>query len=450
MLLNAKASRARVLVALPPKTFFGGNDRHNAEELLRSLRQIFPNVFVFDIGTYVGPDHDAIDSLIAEARAFKADVAISLPNGGYAMMLDEKLRRWRYRPEPTRFQEALRRLRGTTPANVLADVLRLPTVLLWDHIITQPSYLVLGDLPRSSADGAPGALRRLRRALSNPRFHHVVPDSGHIKVLEELGILPRHVRRYVVPAHAEFLSSGPVPDGHRTDALLFAGNLNPDGRGRFEGFDRAMVDEMNDEMVAAKRANWGASSWQLLRDAAAARIGRLPAASPDNTFFWSLANVLLGNLTTAHRREVLSQAPLPVDYHGGFADPEHARSYASSGRIVHRGSVPFDDLPKLYSSYRLSVDVTNCPFINGSNAKVLDCFAAGGFMLVDWRQDLAQELGDVARTFMYRDRGELMALGERILGDTKLRAEVIATMREKIGRSLTFSHLLRDSIEQVL
>ncbi len=443
-------STARVVVAIPPSWFFGGNDRHNAEELLKSIRAIYANVFVFDVGIYYSGDNDAIDAHIAEAKAFKPDVAIGLPNATYVMMLDEEPRRRKRNPEPKRLERMRRYLRGATPDNVLADVLKVPTVLMWDHIITQPAHLVFGDLPLTGATGAPDAIRRLTRALADRRFRHFVPDSGHIRALEELGTLPKGVRRYVCPAHSSFVGDGPVGPGRVGDAILFAGNLNAENLDRFTGAERALAGEINDEMVAAKKASWTASSWQAFRAAATAREARFSQAAPDNTFFWSLANALLDNLTASFRHEVLRQTPLPIDYHGGFANPEYAKTYDSSGHIRHRGSVPFDDLPALYSSYRLSVDVTNCPFINGSNAKVLDCFASGGFMLVDWRQDLAQELGDIANSFMYRSREELASLCDQAMSNPKRRAEVIGDMRARIGRSMTFGHLMRNAIEDAL
>ena len=447
---DIRTRSARIVVALPPKSFFGGNDRHNAEEMLKSLRALFPNIFIFDVGIYIGDNAAEADALIADVRAFKPDVAIGLPNASYVLMLDEKRRRQKYEGAPSTLDMVLRWFQDTTPENVFADVLGVPTILLWDHIITQPGYLVFGWLPYSFSAGKFGALRRLRRGLGNPHFRHFIPDSGHITALDDLNILPRYIRRYLVPAHTAFVSDGPIEDARNGNALMFAGNLHADARDQFEPAERPLVGELNKEMIAAKKANWSESSWKLLRAATAAREKRFPSVSPDNTFFWSLANTLLGNLTTAHRKEVLSRTPIPVAYYGGFADPDHARTYDGSGHIVHHGSVPFDDLPQLYRSYRLSIDVTNCPFINGSNAKVLDCFASGGFMLVDWRKDLAEELGDVANMFMYRDREELGKLCDKLMGNSKLRNEVIGTIRARIARSLTFNHLLQDTVEQTL
>ncbi|HYC64216.1 MAG TPA: hypothetical protein VEC14_05745, partial [Reyranellaceae bacterium] len=240
-------SKARIIVSLPPRSFFAGNDRQNAEDLIRSLRELYPNVFVFDVGIYLGDSRTEAETLIDDAKAFNADLAIGFPNASYVLMLDEKRRRLKYEPPST--LSALRRwLGGTTPENVFADVLNVPTILLWDHILTQPSYPIFGWLPFSLSAAKYGALARLRRGLANPRFRHFIPDSGHIAALEELGILPRHIHRYVVPAHTAFLVEEPASDGRNTNSILFAGNLNADSRDQFELAERALIGELKYEM----------------------------------------------------------------------------------------------------------------------------------------------------------------------------------------------------------
>jgi hypothetical protein len=258
------------------------------------------------------------------------------------------------------------------------------------------------------------------------------------------------VEKYVVPAHAGFLrvvASTPS----NSASILLSGNHYGDKRRDFDVADQELLTGLNDEIWAGKRNHWSASSWRLLRDATSAQESTYPESSPDNTFFWTLANKLLGgNLTTSFRKEVLSATPLPVDYFGGFADPEHARTYDRSGHIRHCGSVPFAELPDLYRSYRVSVDVTNCPFIHGSNAKILDCFAAGGFMLVDWRQDLFLELGNITNRFMYRSREHLASLCDDVMRDDRLRKEVISEMKTNIATKLNFARLFRDMIDKTL
>jgi hypothetical protein len=441
----------RLIVAVPPEWFFGGNDRHNANELLETLRSIYANVFVFDVGIYIGEDPGRSDALVAAAKAFRANVAIALPNASYALIPNPRLRQQKLQERRAPVQRMWHWLQHH-PDNVFTDILKVPTILLWDHIITQAAHHVFGTLPTVRRDGQFGALKQLRMALANPRYLHVVPDSGHIDALLELDLLgSTRVEKYVVPAHAGFLRTDDASSPPNTTSLLFAGNLYGDTRRAFDPADQPLLAELEDEIWEGKRDQWSASSWRLLRDATTAREHEYPEISPDNTFFWTLANKLVsGNLTTNFRQQVLGGTPLPVDYFGGFADPDHAQTYGGEGHIRHRGSVPFSELPDLYRSYRVSVDVTNCPFIHGSNAKVLDCFAAGGFMLVDWRQDLFLELGDITSCFMYRKHEDLAALCDKVMTDDRFRREVISEMKATIAAKLNFGRLFKDTIERAL
>jgi hypothetical protein len=442
----------RLMVGVPPKTFFGGNDRLNADVLIDSLRELYPNLFIFDIGVLFSNNRDRIETLIEAAKDFRPDLCIALPNAGYALMLKPPTNAPDGALKQTLWEKAQIWLDGHPPENIFTDILRVPTILLWDHIITQPAYLVLGSLPTSRSSGEFGAVKRLQHALSNPRFRHFVPDTGHIRVMSDLGIISgQRLLPHVVPAHTAFLAQGPIPTPTMKEAILFAGNLYASSRADFDPVDQSLVDTIADEIGVEKKKNWSAPGWDLLAAACAARVESFPELSPDNSFFWALANKLIaGHLSTDFRHEVLNASRLPIDYYGGFADREHAKSYRSGGQIVHRGSVPLSDLPQLYRSYQLSLDVTHCPFINGSNAKALDCFAAGGFMLVDRREDLAHEVGSVADAFMYRNKDEMLQRCDDVLTNDKFRREVIAEMRSIISERLTFNHLFQDLVEGTL
>jgi hypothetical protein len=439
-----------LVVAAPPDWFFGGNDRHNANELIRTLQSIYTNVFVFDVGVYIGDDSGRAQALVSAAKDFRPNVAIALPNASYALIPNPRLREQKLQANRGPMRRAWHWVQHY-PENVFTDILKVPTILLWDHIITQAAHHVFGTLPTVRREGQFGALKQLKKALANPRYLHFVPDSGHIDALMELGLLRSRVEKYVVPAHADFLRLEDPPRQSNQASLLFAGNLYADTRASFDPADQPLLAELDGEIWHGKRDDWSASSWRLLRDATTAREQQYPEINPDNTFFWTLANKLIsGNLTTNFRKQVLGATPLPVDYFGGFADPEHAQTYDGEGHIRHRGSVPFSELPDLYRSYCVSVDVTNCPFIHGSNAKVLDCFAAGGFMLVDWRQDLFLELGDITNCFMYRTRDDLGALCDKVMSDDAFRRAVIAEMKANIAGKLNFAHLFRDMIDRTL
>lgn len=442
----------RIIVAVPPKAFFGGNDRLNADVLVDSLREVYPNLFIFDVGVLHSNNLDRIDALIEAAKDFRANVCIALPNASYALMLKPPIRNPDSPAPPTLRDKFQIWLDGHPPENIFADILRVPTILLWDHIISQPAYLVLGTLPASRAEGTTGAIQQLNHALSNRRFQHFVPDTGHIEAVSSLGIVSgSRLRSYVVPAHAAFLSQGALPKPTRKDAILFAGNLYASALSGFAPEDQALVDSIANEISTEKKKDWSATGWDLLRAACLSRQVLAPELAPDNSFFWTLANKLIaGHLTTEFRHDVLGTTRQPIDYFGGFADPEHAKSYAGQSHIMHRGSVPLSKLPEQYAAYQLSLDVTHCPFIRGSNAKTLDCFAAGGFMLVDRREDLAREVGSIADTFMYRNKDELLERCDSILSNDKLRAEIINEMRAIVAERLTFNHLLHELVESTL
>jgi spore maturation protein CgeB len=124
-----------------------------------------------------------------------------------------------------------------------------------------------------------------------------------------------------------------------------------------------------------------------------------------------------------------------------------------SGLFRPMGSVPFESLGSIYQRYQFSIDITHTPFIHGSNAKVLNCFAAGGFMFVDWKDDLRGALGELSEEFMYRNAEDLNSKMDRLRGNSKRRLEIIREVREAVSRELNFLALQTDVIcrvEQVL
>ena len=112
------------------------------------------------------------------------------------------------------------------------------------------------------------------------------------------------------------------------------------------------------------------------------------------------------------------------------------------------GSVPFESLGGIYSRYELSIDITHRPFIHSSNAKVLNCFAAGGFMFVDWKDDLRQALGDLAEEFMYRNADDLNSKMDRLKGNPEKQLEIIQAVREAVSKDLNFLALQTDVIRK--
>ena len=443
--LHATDDSIRLIIAIPPRQNYGGNDRPNALSVVDSLRPVFPHIFLFDCDTYLDGSEADFGALMSAARKFRPNVGLALPNAWYGMLLDKR---------PSYHKKTLRNLltRRTVPppGNIFADELGVPLIMLWDHLITQAQFLTKYELvPRIMS--RPGCLEKLRNGFSCEQFLHYVPDSGHIEIFERLGICkPGLLNRYVVPSQNVFLT-GPSrpPDPLVKDRILFAGNLSSDRvLSAFPNDD--VVKEIRDFVIDVKCKEWGTAAWRAFEDIASQKVAAgVAELHPDHSFFWSLGRELITfDVLTAFRTTVFKALAAPVDFYGGFIDPEYVASLSRSGLFNAMGSVPFAELGDVYSRYQFSIDITHTPFIHGSNAKVLNCFGAGGFMFVDRKEDLRQALGEIADEFMYSNAEELTLKMEGLRRNPTRRLEIIQTVRERLFRDLNFVTLLSNTIHE--
>jgi len=446
----------RLIVAIPPRSYFGGNDRENALTVVESLKPIFPHLFLFDCEIYLfGAERD-FAAHMAAARKFRPTVGLASPNACYGMLLNKRDSYCYYKNDPSFKKNTLRKLLtfgrpAALRGNIFTDELGVPLIMLWDHLVTHAAQFLIGWEPLPRVLSRPGCLDKLRQGLNGERFVHYVPDSGHIAVFERLGISrPGLLGRYVVPAHDFFLRATVEPlETLITDRVLFAGNLNSSGVMSAFGTD-PVVAEVMDYVVNVKCREWATPAWHAYEKIAAQKVTEGVAEfDPDHSFFWSLGRELITNVvTTAFRTTVFKSIRSPIDFYGGFTDPDFMANLSGSGLFRMMGSVPLENLGGIYAQYQFSIDVTHTPFIKGSNAKVLDCFAAGGFMFVDWKDDLRRELGEVAEEFMYRDAEELNSKIEALKAQPGRRLEIIRAIRERISRDLNFITLLSGVIRR--
>jgi Glycosyl transferases group 1 len=444
----------RLIISLPPRQWFGGNDRQNAFNVVESLKPRFPHIFLFDCDIYLYRAEVEFTAQMAAARKFRPNVGLALPNACYGMLLDKRDSYHWYPKEEETLWGWLTSTRSPAPqGNIFADEFGVPLIMLWDHLIMHAPKFLIGSDPVPRTMSRPGCLEKLRKGLNAGRFVHYVPDSGHIEVFERLGICKRDfLQQYVVPGHDLFLKeSAPPRDELITDRVLFAGNLNSSqAMSAFD--DDPMVAEVTDYVTSVKCKEWKTPAWQAYQDIASQKVAAgVAELHPDHSFFWSLGRELITNVvTTVFRTTVFKSVGSPIDFYGGFTDPDYVAELGRSGLFHSKGSVPLERLGAIYSRYEFSIDVTHTPFIRGSNAKVLDCFAAGGFMFVDRKEDLRQELGDIAEEFMYRNVEELNSKIERLRKNSKKRLEIIQAVRERISRDLNFNALLLATIRDAV
>jgi hypothetical protein len=447
MVLHEANDSIRLIISIPPRRYFGGNDRQNALAIVESLKPLFPHIFLFDCDIYLSGAEADFAAHMAAVRKFRPNVGLASPNACYGMLLDKRASYYK-----RTIRERLTHPRpAAPPGNIFATELGVPLIMMWDHLVTHAAQFLIDYDPVPRAMSRPGCLERLSKGLNCARFLHYVPDSGHIEVFERLGICQRgFFGRYVVPAHNLFLREPTEPPATLiTDRVLFVGNLNSSQAMLAFGTDPVVADVV-DCVTDVKCKHWATPAWHAYEKIASQKIAEgVAELHPDHSFFWSLGRELITNVvTTAFRKAVFKSIGPPIDFYGGFTDPDLVADLSRLGLFQAVGNVPFKALGDVYARYQFSIDITHTPFIKGSNAKVLNCFAAGGFMFVDRKEDLRQALGDIAEEFMYRNAEELTLKMDGLRRSPARRLEIIQIVRERISRDLNFVTLLSGTIHE--
>jgi spore maturation protein CgeB len=83
----------------------------------------------------------------------------------------------------------------------------------------------------------------------------------------------------------------------------------------------------------------------------------------------------------------------------------------------------------------------NAPFINGFSPKLLECYAAGGFLLTTRKRDIATAFGGLADAIGYSSADELTAKIDYYLTHDSERRSVTRDMQEIIRHNYTASAL---------
>lgn len=367
-----------------------------------------------------------------KVKQFAPDLVLSLPNAGYALQFTDSAEE--------------------KANNLFTDILSIPLVLPWDHVLTQaPVYFIRDCL--SSGPMRRDALDAISAKLNKRLHHHFFFDSGHVRAFEDLGLLPRgRWKTSLEPAHEHFIEQGKRRSAVEVkNRVGFSGNVYS----RKTGSEPAsFVTHLKSRVIEAKCRRWTASGWALF----CSELEQLShderetlGLTPDHAFFWRIAYELLSSeLLTEYRLSVLKSIKRPVDYFGNFVDPDASALFAGSDGIRFCGSVDYTmELPETYSRYAVWVDATNTPYIDSCGSKALNCFAAGSFMLIEYNADYHEALGDLAERFMYRDSDELNAKIEHYLTCPEERAETVAAMQAFIEGGPRISRLLERACSEV-
>jgi hypothetical protein len=321
--------------------------------------------------------------------------------------------------------------------------------MLWDHGLLQFPKLVLDPLPHDPQEGIRGCVERLRRVLNHPLYFHYSPDRGHIEQMGRLGLIdPSRVRLFLQPAYPNFIRYGYTRDrgAAYSSRVAFAGNvyLQQSKDVPFRR-DRTLAD-IESRALEAKKSRLNECLWDLLM-AEIERIGTSAAEglklTPDSTFFWSFMYdeiEYVGN--TEVRLAILKGLKQECEFFGNFVEPDSVGTLRDQHRMRYRKCLEyFTELPLLFKNSDVIVDVINLGYNSGVSPKVMGCFACGGLVLFDYKDDFAQAMGEFGTDVMYRSIDHLSALIDRYLTNPRRRLDTIRYLQHRICTEFTFGAL---------
>jgi Glycosyl transferases group 1 len=414
----------RVVVTRPPDDWFYGLAHQYAALYAQCFDDLGAEVLAVPVAPFVTQDREAIRELVGQIRRFRPDLAIGLHDAGYALYC-----RAPRRPE-------------LTPTNIFVDWLELPTILLWDHAMLQFAPVLLGGLPDHPDDSVAGCLEFFRAELSHPLFVHVARDSGHREVAHELGVVPRE-RVLLEPSSAHpHLSNGHGPPSTRRADVAFFGHLRPLALESRPARHHAALVELREAALAGKVDRLDTP---VLEDVVAA-VDELPAPlrasmrlHPDESFYWS---VLCGEMAVAQtslRRALLEGLSREIVFYGDYG------AHDAGGRVrLNSARFPFGaELGRAFAATGVTVDFVNPGFLHGFGTKVMNCFAAGGFMLLDRKRDFVELFGELGEAVSFSSLDELRAKLDYYLAEEKARLAISEALGARIREHHSLPGLLR-------
>ena len=425
---NGPLAGLRLVTTLPPHPWFGGIDYNFAVEMSEELRALGASVFDLHVGSCIAQNDVYIRDTIQALKSFQPHAAISLPNALYVLQCN-------------------------TPKhqNIFTDILEIPTLMLWDHGLLQLPQQILGPLPATPAESSGGSLRRLKKALNHPLFLHYSPDRGHIAVLDKLGVMDRRkVRFFLQPAYPNYVRYGyrtPSPGAFRT-RVAFAGNVYVKGAQSLPFRDEPELSAIQSRVLAAKKSRFTECLWDLL----SAEIGALDPAvrkrlrlDPNHSFFWQFMHEEIETVgNTDVRLGVLTGLKRDFDFYGNFVEPDSQATLRDQYHMRFRKCLDyFTELPLLFMNSDVIVDIVNLGYNTGISPKIMGCFACGGLVLFDYKDDFHQSMGDIGDQVMYRSIDHLNSLLEEYLAHPRRRRDVSRYLQQRVASEFTFAALAK-------
>ena len=161
----------------------------------------------------------------------------------------------------------------------------------------------------------------------------------------------------------------------------------------------------------------------------------------------SFYRAMLHKLSQPFRGEIISRIKesFSVSIFGG--DPSYLQNNDRNLKInnknlsYHSSTNDYQFSNQIYSKSKINLNITSLQFDTAVINRVIDIGAAGGFILTDWKSDLAR-ITSVSEEISYRTIDELNSKIEYYLCHNKERQDIAAQLHDDISSKCSYSQLI--------
>ena len=100
----------------------------------------------------------------------------------------------------------------------------------------------------------------------------------------------------------------------------------------------------------------------------------------------------------------------------------------------------YDELPQVYGATAINFNATSLQMKAAVNQRIFDAPAAGGFVLTDFREQLAELFGVGEEVACFREPGEIPELVRFYLKHPQVREKMAAKARQLVLAEHTYRH----------
>ncbi len=230
--------------------------------------------------------------------------------------------------------------------------------------------------------------------------------------------------------------------------MSFAGNVYLKAARDLPFRHQPVLAGIESRVLAAKKSRLTECLWDLIM----AEIDALDKPDPkefrldaNSSFFWNFMHEeieLVGN--TDVRLSVLTGLKREYEFFGNFVEPKSVSALRDQYRIRFRKCLDyFTELPLLFMNSDVIVDVINLGYNTGVSPKVMGCFACGGLMLFDYKDDFCQIMGEIGNQVMYRSVDHLNLLIDEYLTNPHRRRDVVQYLQHRVVTEFSFGVLAK-------